>query len=384
MRSRNALRARSGLAIATLVLGLSILGPSAGAVTTQWVAAFGMNDGSGALAVAHDDSGVYVVGSGDGDFPDDVPTLSGHPAYIRKYDFDGQVLWSREFGTGQYNNAADVSTVPGGVLVAGVLHGSRYGGGVGFVRKFDPAGNILWTRTIGGGEHSIDVTAMSLVSDAIYVVGSTDGTFPGQHSVGAKSEFLQKMELDGTKRWVREFGGAEGGSASDVFATTRAVYVTGDVFTANESRAEIRRFDPKGQLRWRRSLHTEHATSITARGGAVYVGSTTYSPRYQRSTGHLQRFDTAGNGVWSRTVPRFVPDVETAPGVVYATGGALRAFDPADGTGLWSYASDAFSFEPRIEAIDLADHAAYVCGSGKVAGDPIENDDSYVSAIQLP
>jgi hypothetical protein len=343
-----------------------------------------MNQGTFSQAVAHDDSGIYVVGGGDGDFPDDVPALSGKPAFIRKYDFDGQLLWSREFGKGQYNYAADVSTDPSGVYVAGVLRGYRHGGGLGFVRKYDPAGDVLWTRTIGGGRHYIEVSAMSLVGDAIYVVGRTDGTFPGEHSFGVANEFLLKMRLDGTTTWVREFGGADGGSASDVFATAGAVYVAGDVFTTHGDRAEIRRYDPQGRLRWGRRLHTQHATSITARGGAVYVGSTTYSPRYVHSTGHLQRFDTTGSEVWSRTVPRFVPDVETAPGVVYTTGGALRAFDPADGTARWSYVSDAFSFTSRIEALDLAGPAAYVCGGGRVAGDPIENDDSYVSAIQLP
>ena len=271
---------------------------------------------------------------------------------------------------------------PGGILIAGMFHGSRYGAGVGYVRELDPAGDVLWSRTIGAGNNDVSVQAMTVVPNAIYVAGTTWGKFPGQPSTGV-SEFLMKLGPDGTKRWVREFGGPAGGAASDVYAAGRSIYVAGDRYSNDAERAEVRRYDPRGRLRWSRLLHTQHATSITARGGAVYVGSTTYSPRFRDSTGHLQRFDSAGNEIWSRTVPRFVPDVETAPGVVYATGGAIRAFAPADGTPQWSYVPDAFLFKTYIQALDLADGEAYFCGNGRVAGDPIEHDDSFLAKVQF-
>src|SRR3954447_13118310 len=120
-------RGRSVLALTSMALALSLTGPSARAAETRWIAPFGMTQGTFAAAVAHDDSGVYVVGGGDGRFPDGTHADTSNPAFVRKYDFDGQLLWSREFGTSQYNWASAVAVRPGGILIAGMLHGARYG-----------------------------------------------------------------------------------------------------------------------------------------------------------------------------------------------------------------------------------------------------------------
>jgi len=150
---------------------------------------------------------------------------------VRKYDQNGTVLWTRQFGTAQSDEATSLAVDAGGnILVAGLTSGSLSGSSAGkedaFVRKYDPKGNELWTRQFCTAEAN---GALSLAVDAggnILVAGLTSGSLSGA-SAGGLDAFVRKYDPKGNELWTRQFGTAE----VDV-ATSLAVDAGGNILVA--------------------------------------------------------------------------------------------------------------------------------------------------------
>jgi hypothetical protein len=103
--------------------------------------------------VAVDPSGVYVEGETKGAFPG-FTKVGGTDSFIRKYDSDGSLLWTRQFqqprqfmGNGGCHwgerpvRRSDHRWRLPGFTLAGTTDG--------YVRHFDPNGNVLWTGQFG-------------------------------------------------------------------------------------------------------------------------------------------------------------------------------------------------------------------------------------------
>jgi len=198
-----------------------------------WTRQFGSSAQDYAWAVAVDGTGVYVVGETQGNIVTGGAGTTGADAFIRRYDANGAVVWTRQFGTLDTETAYGVATDGTGIYVAGTtggdLAGSIGGSRDGFLRKFDTGGNVLWTRQFGTIEPE-DVVAVAAGSGGVYVAGNTTGTFPTQTKMlpGLWDLYLIKFDISGTQQWVREFGtphedfgyGVAVGAASVVFVGT--------------------------------------------------------------------------------------------------------------------------------------------------------------------
>ena len=76
---------------------------------------------------------------------------SNRDAFVRKLSASGSVLWTKQYGTSNYDAARGVATLDGSaVYTAGATKGSladkNWGGIDGYVRKVDGSGNRIWTR----------------------------------------------------------------------------------------------------------------------------------------------------------------------------------------------------------------------------------------------
>ena len=313
--------------------------------------------GDGVAAVAADTTGIYVAGSAGEAVPG--PRFSGVDGFVQKYDDAGNELWTRRFGTPATDVAGGISVGATGVYVVGQTDGILFGqqgagGSDAFVRKYDALGNERWTRQFGTPD---DDWAFGVTTDAtgVYVAGSTSGVFPGQSRDGESDAFLRKYDPAGNVLWTREFGGPRLDSAHGVGADSTGVYVAGSVgviFPVNQTDAFLRKFDRDGNEVWARQfgdLPEDVALDVEAGADGVYVAGNTNQDAF------LRRYDRSGAELWAQ---RFGTDswdsargVAVGAGVVYvggATGGAFpgqasggdidafaSAFDP-NGTRLWT------------------------------------------------
>ena len=101
----------------------------------------------------------------------------------------GNIEWLSQFGSeGGAEERSQAVDGAGNVYVAGSTSGTfpgqaNAGFADAFVRKYDANGNELWTRQFGTSSYDI-AFGISVDASGVYVVGETNGTFPGQTSAG--------------------------------------------------------------------------------------------------------------------------------------------------------------------------------------------------------
>src|SRR5439155_10236966 len=116
------------------------------------------------------------------------------------------IQWIRQFGTGApLSDTAFAVDSDGNTYVAGNVGGalpgqSSLGNGDAFIRKYDTDGNEVWTRQFGTGSYD-DVRGISADSSGIYVTGDTQGSWPGQTSAGGADVFVRKYDAGGNVVW---------------------------------------------------------------------------------------------------------------------------------------------------------------------------------------
>jgi hypothetical protein len=121
---------------------------------------FGTTAGDFALDVAANSTGVYVVGDTYGSLHS--TNLGQDDVFIRKYD--GGVLWAEQFGTRQFDFPNDVAADnAGNNYTFGTTYGAlgfKVGLADCFLRKYNTNGVLRWTRQFGttNGDTAKDMT----------------------------------------------------------------------------------------------------------------------------------------------------------------------------------------------------------------------------------
>lgn len=306
-----------------VAVGLSLGTPArASGDGTGWVRQFGSGSPDEALGVALDRVGdAYVVGWAAGTLPGQV-SAGTVDAFVRKVEPAGNELWTRQFGSWERDFARAVAVNDAGdAYVVGDTYGTlpgqvSAGGYDAFVRRYDPAGNELWTRQFGGGggEGAWGV-ALDGAGNA-YVVGTTGAALAGQAPAGSFDAFVRKYDPAGHEVWTRQFGSQVGDGGRGV-----AVDPSGNVFVVGTTEgalagqtsaggfdAYIRQYGPGGQELWTRQFGSSAddfavAVAIDPAGNPTMAGSTDGTLPGQRSAGgteaFLRRFDPAGTALWT-------------------------------------------------------------------------------------
>jgi len=183
--------------------------------TELWTRQFGSAGAEGARGVALDGDGdVLVAGSTDGALPGQI-SAGGYDVYVRQFDTSGNDLWTRQFGSKADDYGVAVTIDPAGrVLVVGsadsALPGQSWAGGTdAFVRQFDLIGTELWTQQFG-----TDTTddAWGVAVDAVgasYVIGSTGDSLAGQAPAGESDFYVRRYDPSGQVSWTRQFGSGD-------------------------------------------------------------------------------------------------------------------------------------------------------------------------------
>ena len=346
--------------------------------------------------------GIYVTGYVYGTLPGQA--YAGlYDAFVRKYDASGAEVWTRQFGSSEYEFAFDIAVDASGVYVTGTtqaaLPGQVHAGGADvFVRKYDASGTEIWTRQFGTSLFEF-TSNISVDPSGVYVAGSTQGEFPGQSSSGATDAFVRKYDLNGNEVWTRQFGTASSESVGGVVVQAAAIYVTG--FTsgafagqtnAGSSDIYVRKYDSNGNEIWTRQFGTsssERAHGIAADATGIYVaGRTSGTLPGQTASGNIdafvRKYDANGIEAWTRQFGGALEGSSLAiavnatgvylaggiegqlPGQTLASGNAFAAKYGADGTHIWTQVFGTW-FDEEAKGVAVDATGLYV--GGYTAGD---------------
>ena len=288
-----------------------------------WTRQFGTSGNDRALGIAAHADGVYVFGDTTGVFPTQT-SAGGSDFFVAKLDFGGSLLWVRQFGTSGDDPGAiflggiavDYTGVYVGSGVPLALPGQASVGDVdALLRKYDFNGNELWTTQFGTACRD-RVTGVAVHSSGVYVAGGTFGemanpfsrrcTHPLPLSASqVPSTFVQRRTADGTVLWTQQYDdGSEGSSgrptgfslAHGLAVGDTGVFVVSEAIRAgnpgaldqidpacppagpNELDIHVRAYGLEGETIWTQligSTAIESASDITVNATGVYVAGTT-------------------------------------------------------------------------------------------------------------
>jgi hypothetical protein len=388
-----------------------------------WTSQFGSTTDDIAYGIAASAAGVYVAGGAGFPSPREVTTQS----FLRKYDALGADVWTRQFGPTLSGpvDAARAVAVDGSLYVAGDVTGNLPGytntgaffDGDAFVRKYDAAGNELWSRQFGtaGFDQALFVAAHS---SGIYVTGYVGGALPGQSSAGRSDAFVRKYDVAGNELWTRQFGTAGTDSALGLAVDDTGVYVTGTTtgafsghVSAGGQDAFVRKYDAAGNELWTSQFGTSDWDQVTGAAtdavGVYLSGFTGGALAGQTSAGEqdgfVRKYDAGGNELWTRQFGTSSADeafgiaadtsgayvagrtAGTLPGQTSAglTDGFVRKYDEG-GTEVWTRQFGSSSAD-QILGLAMGPSALYAAGSteGALCQDSAGQEDAFLSRFGL-
>jgi hypothetical protein len=251
-----------------------------------WIRQFGTVSDEYATDVAADGAGnVLVTGYTAGLLDDPTMFAPSTDPYLAKFDNAGNLLWSRQFGSGSDDRgfavAADGS---GNAYVAGNTSGDFAGSNSGstdvFLTKYSANGGLLWSRQFGSDDSDDLGGAAFDPAGFVYLAGHTVGDLAAPNS-GANDIFLAKYDLDGNQLWIRQVGSNRHDIALDIVVGPNGVSLAGwtDAQSSGISDLLVLNFDPAGNLNWQFSAGTgqsDIATGIASdAAGNLYLSGST-------------------------------------------------------------------------------------------------------------
>lgn len=132
-------------------------------------------------------------------------------AWAARYSTSGARLWAHAFSspTGNQYPWGTAADADGNFYVVGQTYGAMggdtaWGLGDGFIRKFDPDGNSVWTRLIGT-DASDDLHSIEIIDGILYVAGSTWGNLADLNR-GYADGYVASLDTDGNLLGTWQFG----------------------------------------------------------------------------------------------------------------------------------------------------------------------------------
>ena len=286
-----------------------------------WIHQFGSPKRDDALSVAADGKGgVYVCGLTHGSLRTKNKGLGD--AWIAHFNYEGDRTWMTQIGTpgsdGAYTVASDGA---GGVFVSGVTHGRiggmHAGGGDVWLARYDDQGRLLWTEQFGTLVIDTNFAMSPDGKGGVFVAGDTGDSLDG-HNAGDMDVWVARYNGMGKRIWIRQLGTKWGdfvkASAPD---GEGGVYLSGKTFgslaseNAGGSDIWVARYDARGNQTWIRQFGTfaEEAgcgIALDVTGGAFVIGWSQGNVGgdqvlYNEDKDFwLARYDSAGNQSWIR------------------------------------------------------------------------------------
>jgi len=345
-------------------------------------------------------------------------------AFLAKYDAAGNFLWVRQFGTPATDGASGVTLMldaAGNPYVAGETFGSLYGANAGesdaFLVKYDSSGNEVWSTQFGTSGADEDYSVTVDASGNVLVTGYTWGALDGINA-GQSDAFLRKYNSAGTVLWTKQLGttGIDKSRAIGVDASGNS-YITGwtygalggpnaggyDVFTA--------KYDSAGNHVWTKQLGTSetefpYGVAVEAGGSFYVVGQSPGDFDGETNAGgrdaFLTKYDTNGNVIWTTLVGTVANDdglaVNIDPtGDLFITGRTAGDLDGANagdfdmflskldssGSLLWTQQFGTGGYDDLFGVDFDAAGDPYITGStyGSLGGANAGDSDVYVAKL---
>jgi hypothetical protein len=208
--------------------------PPEPAVGELWQRQVGTAEDDALYSVARAGTSVYAAGTTQGRLPDAPAGSAKGDGYIIRLDTQGSVQWQKQLGTAGTDEWRGVAADPsGGAYVVGFTEGTfpgqtRSGGDSdAVIARIKADGSLDWVRQLGSPGADFLVAVAVDGSGAAYAVGSTYGVLPGQTLRGGSDAFVVKYRSDGTQESLTTLGSAKDDALTSIVSDGQGAFYLG-------------------------------------------------------------------------------------------------------------------------------------------------------------
>jgi len=262
-----------------------------------------------AIGGKNDDGGHSLIQTSDGGY-----AIAGHTksfgagdwdVYVVKLDATGNLQWTRTIG-GENEDLGHslIQTSDGGYAIAG--HTKSFGAGDWdvYVVKLDSAGNLQWTRTIGGENEDLSLSLIQ-TSDGSYAIAGTTKSF----GAGEDDVYVVKLDANGNLQWTKTIGGLADEVGFSLIQTSDNGYAIAgytNSFGAGGYDVYVVKLDANGNLQWTKTIGAKKedlglSLIQTSDGGYAIAGKTNSFGAGGLDV-YVVKLDANGNLQWTKTI----------------------------------------------------------------------------------
>ena len=236
------------------------------------------------------DNGLILVGS--------ITDENGDKnVYLAKTDTDGTLHWERNFGGPLSDQGRDVIELENGAfMIIGTTQ--SFGAGVAsmYVIRTDFEGNEIWSRTFGGEGLDGGSELVQVNSFEVMLLGFTES-----FGAGGRDIYLQSVSTDGDSLWSSTYGGSGYEESQSIARTSDGGFIMCNHSASNEPNHSIvaTKMNSNGQVVWEQEFGTATAHEggegvlADSEGNYVFLGrSNSFSDDEQV---YLIKTDATGN-----------------------------------------------------------------------------------------
>lgn len=328
----------------------------------------------GNQVIVSSDSSYIVVGSSSGN------SENLNDVLLIKVSQSGTLLWQKYLGTSfiEIGNSL-VETSDGGIAITGYTNNSTSGDYKGLLMKADGNGNLLWTKTFGSGNWDFGYSILEDFYGNLVVAGSSIGEGSNLHDI-----VLFKFSATGDLIWEVPYFLP----GSEIPKSMVQTYDSGFAFTglyAEEASGDtgliILKSNTLGFLQWVRFYggdSTDYGMEIrnTNDSGFAVVGTTKSFGNLLFSDYYFLRCNSQGDTLWTKRDGAGITNIVGNSVLVREEGGYLivgatdfvGSYDmfcqKIDGAGFWqsSQSFGGLGFESAISANKTLDSGFIVLG----------------------
>ncbi len=303
--------------------------------STQWIRQFGTAGDDHATAITFGVQGDAVVG-GYAYGPLCGPHLGGVDCWLRRFDSAGNAMWSSQFGTSANDNIwAIASKGTAGFWTGGHTQGSLggplAGAADGWIACYDWNGNQVWLRQFGSTGEDVLYDICPAGNGGAFATGSTSGAFGGP-SAGLRDFWIARIDDAGSFVWVRQYGTNQSDDPLAIVPDAAGgVFVCGHIQRTSGTDWKdgwLARFDGAGNQLWFRIINSgaldwAYDAAPDGSGGVYVCGETEGSLGVPAGfkDGWVARYDAGGNRLWVTQLGS--PEAETFSAIATTRNGTI-------------------------------------------------------------